>query len=59
MGIALAIAWAIGWILFFGYLVAEQPTKPLDYLTFACIVFLPPAALLLIGWVWKGFGRKS
>jgi hypothetical protein len=59
LGLVLAIAWTIGWIVFFIYLVAEEPAKPLDYLTFACIVFVPPAALLLIGWVWRAFRTKS
>ena len=59
LGMALAIAWTIGWIVFFIYLMAEEPTKPLDLLTYACIVFLPPAVLLLIGWVWRGFRTKS
>jgi hypothetical protein len=59
LGIALAAAWVIGWIVFFIYLAAEEPPKPFDYLTFACIVFLPPGVLLLLGWVWQGFRPKS
>ena len=59
LGIALAIAWAIGWIVFFIRLMAEEPVKPGDFLTYACIVVLPPAVLLLIGWVWRGFRTRS
>ena len=59
LGIALASAWVIGWIIYFTYLVADQPAKPLDFLTYACIVFIPPGVLLLLGWVWRGFRTRA
>jgi len=59
LGIALSVAWVIGWIVFFIYLAAGELPKPIDYLTFAVIIFAPPGAVLLIGWVWSAFATKS
>jgi hypothetical protein len=55
LGIALSIAWIIGWLVFFVRLAAFESPTPLDYLTMVGITVGPPGAAGLIGWVMKGF----
>jgi hypothetical protein len=56
--IAASVAWIIGWVVFFIYLTNFERPKPIDYLTFACIVLGPPGVLGLIGWVAQAFRAK-